>query len=99
MVEVFSESDETLKVAKKKPYDLGFVGCLFFCSSDEPLLATNAWVQFRVNTYFKLLHQKEFYSANVPEVTLKLAPMQNQLKLICCKGRVKKTSFLSTFCG
>ena len=42
VVECFSGSDKTVKVAKN---------------------------------YFKLLHQKGFYSANVPEVTQKLALM------------------------
>ena len=71
VVEFFSGSDKTLKVAKIS--DLGFVGSLFFFSSEEPP-ETNAWVQFRVITSFKLLQRKEFYSANVLEVTQKLAP-------------------------
>ena len=69
-VECFSGSDKTLKVAKI--YDLGFHGNFFVVSSEEPP-ATNAWVQFRVITSFKLVHLKGFYSANVPEVTQKLA--------------------------
>ena len=44
----------------------------FFCCSSEKPPATNAWVQFRVITSFKLLHRKAFYSENVPEVTQKL---------------------------
>ena len=55
-----------------------------FCSSEEPT-ATNAWVQFRVITSFKLLEQKGFYSANVPEVTQKLAPTQNKSRKQGCK--------------
>ena len=47
-----------------------FVG--IFCNREVPQ-ATNAWVQFRAITSFKLLHGKGFYSANVPEVTQKLA--------------------------
>ena len=70
VVEFFSGSDETLKVAN----NLWFRFCwlIIFFSSEEPP-ATNAWVQFRVITSFKLLHRKRFYSAKFPEVTQKLA--------------------------
>ena len=37
---------------------------IIFCTSEEPP-ATNAWVQYRVITSFKLLHLKVFYIANV----------------------------------
>ena len=70
VVEFFSGSDEPLKVAKNTLIRFWWV--ILFCSSEEPP-ATNAWVQFRVITSFKLLHRKGFSSANVPEVTQKLA--------------------------
>ena len=73
VVEFFLGSDETLKVAKN--YDIGFVGWSF-CSSEEPS-AANACVHFRVIISFKLLHRKGLDSAKVPEVTQKLALLQN----------------------
>ena len=70
MVEIFSESHKTLKVAK----NLQFICCwsIFFCISEE-LTETNVQGQFRVIPSFKFHNWKGFYSANCPGVTQKLA--------------------------
>ena len=69
MVEIFSGSHKTLKVAN----NLLFRCCWsFFCSSEE-LTQTNVQVQFRVIPFFKFHHLKGFYSANCPGVTQELA--------------------------
>ena len=70
MVDIFSGSHKTLKVAK----NLQFRCCwlVLFCFSEE-LTETNVQVQFRVIPSFKFHHLKGFYSANCPGVTQKLA--------------------------
>ena len=70
MVEIFSGSHKTLKVAKI--YDLCVVG-RFFCSSREELTEPNGQLQLRVIPSFKSHNLKGFYSANCPGVTQKLA--------------------------
>ena len=72
MVENFSRSHKTLKVAK----NLRFRCCwsVLYCISEE-LTETNVQVQFRVIPSFKFHHLKGFYSANCPGVTQKLARM------------------------
>ena len=70
MVEIFSGSQETLKVAK----NLRFRCCwsVLFCISGE-LTEINVQVQFRGIPPFKFHHLNGFYSANCPGVTQKLA--------------------------
>ena len=48
----------------------------FLCSGEE-LPETNVEVQFRVIPSFKFHHMKDFYSANCPGVTQKLALIHN----------------------
>ena len=70
MVEIFSGSHKTLKMAKNLQFRCCWSG--FFCSGEE-LPETNVQVQFRVIPSFKFHHMKDFYSANCPGVTQKLA--------------------------
>ena len=67
--------DRTLKVAKNLWF--WFFWLIIWSSEESP--ATDAWVQFRVITFFKLLHRKGFYTANVPEVTQKKLANQSLL--------------------
>ena len=80
MVEIFSGSHETLKVAK----NLRFRCCwsVLFCISGE-LTETNVQVQFRVIPSFKFHHLKGFYSANCPGVTQKLAQLNIDTGILC----------------
>ena len=72
-----------------------FCWLITFCSSEEPP-ATNVWVQLTVITSFKLLHWKQFYSANVPEVTQKLAIFSFKYFLsVAVFLRVSKSIFYS----
>ena len=80
MVEIFSGSHKTLKVAK----NLRFRCCwsVLFCISEE-LTETNVKVQFRVIPSFKFHHLKGFYGANCPGVTQKLAQQCLEVAVRC----------------
>ena len=70
MVEIFSGSPKTLKVATN--LQLRCCWSVLFCISEE-LTETNVQVQFRVIPSFKFHNLKGFYSANCLGVTQKLA--------------------------